>query len=298
MTDLIAKGKKGIFYWLLRILYIVSILGFLYFLIGGLDYYLTPLVGRPRHGLYKILKPGGVRSHGLGILGSVFLISLLAYSLRKRMRLLKNMGSLSNWLNIHIFFGISGPLFIILHSTLKLNGLIAVAFWSMIAVALSGILGRYLYLQIPRNIMGHELSLQEVEELNKNLTIQLHQKFQLEIREIASIESELLTIRRREISLGLLVFDLLAGDLRFLLGGRRIRRQVRRKYLLPPQDIQELFRLLKQKAQIIRRISLWNKIHQLFHYWHVFHKPFALIMYIIMIVHVGISLWLGYRWIF
>jgi hypothetical protein len=36
----------------------------------------------------------------------------------------------------------------------------------------------------------------------------------------------------------------------------------------------------------------------LFHYWHVFHKPFAFIMYIIMLIHIGIALWLGYRWIF
>jgi hypothetical protein len=207
------------------------------------------------------------------------------------------MGSLSNWLNVHIFFGICGPLFIILHSTLKLNGLVAVAFWAMLAVALSGVLGRYLYLQIPRNIMGHELSLQEVEELNKNLIMQLQQKFGLDTGEIQNIESSFINTDSGTHGTGLLLLDLLAGDLKRFSKSKRIKKQLISQYHLPAHDIAELLKLLKQQAQISRRIMLWNNIHQLFHYWHVFHKPFALIMYIIMIIHIGIALWLGYRWI-
>jgi hypothetical protein len=239
-----------------------------------------------------------LRSHGLGIVGSLMLILLLLYSLRKRWRVLQNAGALSYWLNIHIFFGVCGPMFIILHSTLKLNGLIAVAFWSMVAVALSGVLGRYLYLQIPRNIMGHELTLQEVEEVNKNLAVQLLQRFQLDERAIHSIEMELVKTGAKERNTALLLLDLIGGDLWGVFRGRRIKRQLIRRYHLPGQHITELFRLLKQKAQINRRILLWHKIHQLFHYWHVFHKPFALVMYMIMIIHIGIAIWLGYRWIF
>jgi len=283
---------------MLRILYALTLLCVLYFLVMGIDFYLTPLSQRPRHELFRSLKPGGLRSHGLGIVGSLMLISLLSYTLRKRWRLLQNLGNLSYWLNIHIFFGVCGPLFIILHSTLKLNGLIAVAFWSMVAVALSGVLGRYLYLQIPRNIKGHELSLQEIEEVNKNLAIQLQQRFQLEAREIQSIEMELVKTGKKERNTAVLLLYLIGGDLGSFFSGRRIKRQLVRRYHLPGQQISELFHLLKQKAQINRRILLWNKIHQLFHYWHVFHKPFAVIMYLIMSIHIGIALWLGYRWIF
>jgi hypothetical protein len=285
------------FSWLLRILYAFTIACFLYFLIKGFYFYLTPLSDRPHHALYKLLKPGGLYSHGLGIAGSSMLILLLLYSMRKRWGFLRRAGSLSNWLNIHIYFGVCGPLFIILHSTLKLNGLISVAFWSMIAVAISGILGRYLYLQIPRNITGTELSLQEVEELNQSLHRQLLQKFQLDDREIKSIEAKLVKGPDRERNAGLLLLDLIGGDLLNLFSGYRIRKQLIRRFKLPAGNINELFRLIKQKAQINRRLILWNKIHQLFHYWHVFHKPFAVVMYIIMIIHIGISVWLGYRWI-
>jgi hypothetical protein len=298
MTLEAGYAGKRYFKWFLIILYTSALLCFGYFLITGIGFYLTPLGERPHHELFRTLKPGGLRSHGLGITGSLMLIFLLFYSLRKRWRILQGLGRLSHWLNIHIFFGVCGPLFIILHSTMKLNGLVAVAFWAMVAVALSGILGRYLYLQIPRNIMGHELSLQEVEALNKNLTDQLQQKFELSGSEIQKIESEFIYTEAKVQSTGFLLIELMAGDSRRFLKSRKIKKLLRRRYHLPAQNIKELFHLLKQQAQIKRRIDLWNKIHQLFHYWHVFHKPFAFIMYIIMLIHIGIALWLGYRWIF
>ncbi len=298
MTPAARQSGRRYFTRALRILYVITLLSFGYFLITGISFYLIPLNERPHHELFRYLKPGGLRSHGLGITGSLMLVLLLLYSLRKRWSYMRSMGSLSNWLNVHIFFGICGPLFIILHSTLKLNGLVAVAFWAMLAVALSGVLGRYLYLQIPRNIMGHELSLQEVEELNKNLTMQLQQKFGLDTREIQSIEAEFINTKTGTHGAGLLLLDLLAGDLKRFSKSKRIKKQLISQYHLPAHDTAELLRLLKQQAQISRRIMLWNKIHQLFHYWHVFHKPFALIMYVIMIIHIGIALWLGYRWIF
>jgi hypothetical protein len=42
---------------------------------------------------------------------------------------------------------------------------VAISFWSMVAVFLSGIIGRFIYIQIPRTIEGRELSLSEVQEL-------------------------------------------------------------------------------------------------------------------------------------
>jgi hypothetical protein len=298
MTPATRQNDRRFFTWILRILYVITLLCFGYFLFTGLSFYLTPLNERPHQELFRVLKPGGLRSHGLGIIGSLMLVLSLFYSLRKRWSSMRNMGSLSNWLNVHIFFGICGPLFIILHSTLKLNGLVSVAFWAMVAVALSGVLGRYLYLQIPRNIMGHELSLQEVEELNKNLTVQLQQQFRLDAQDIRSIEAEFINTKTGTHGTGLILLDLIAGDLKRFLKSNRIKKLLTGQYHLPTPETAELLRLLKQQAQINRRIMLWNKIHQLFHYWHVFHKPFAVLMYIVMIIHIGISVWLGYRWIF
>jgi hypothetical protein len=37
-------------------------------------------------------------------------------------------------------------------------------------------------------------------------------------------------------------------------------------------------------------------VHELFHYWHVLHKPFAVVMYLFMLVHVAVAFATGYGW--
>ena len=39
-------------------------------------------------------------------------------------------------------------------------------------------------------------------------------------------------------------------------------------------------------------------MQSLFKYWHVAHRPFALIMLVIVVLHVAVTLLMGYRWIF
>jgi hypothetical protein len=54
--------------------------------------------------------------------------------------------------------------------------------------------------------------------------------------------------------------------------------------------------VVQQKALVRRRILLWDRAHELFHYWHVMHKPFALVMYLFMVVHVAVAVMTGYAW--
>ena len=164
-----ASAKDSRFRFLLGVLYLAAAVVIVSAAIRGWSYYLSPYADRPRLEDYRLLKPGGTRGHGYGAIGSLLLVLLLLYSVRKRWRRLEAWGSPAQWLQVHICFGIVGPLLIILHTTLKVQGLVAVSFWSMIAVALSGIFGRWLYLQIPRNLAGQELSRQEIGELEREL---------------------------------------------------------------------------------------------------------------------------------
>ena len=137
-------------------LYLFSAVAYGYLIRNGLSYYRTPVNERPRHQAYKTFKPGGSYGHGYGVIGSAMMLLMLLYSARKRIDFFKRFGPITHWLDIHIYLGIWGPLLIILHSSFKVHGLIAVSFYSMLAVALSGVLGRYLYLQIPRNIRARK----------------------------------------------------------------------------------------------------------------------------------------------
>jgi hypothetical protein len=54
------------------------------------------------------------------------------------------------------------------------------------------------------------------------------------------------------------------------------------------------------KVEIVwtRRIGLLRIFHKLFRYWHIAHLPFAIAMFVIMLVHVAVTLVFGYKWIF
>ena len=98
----------------------------------GYTYYYTPYADRPHHELYRQLKPAGTTGLLFGYAGSIMMILMLVYTLRKRTRWLGRKVSLQSMLLFHIYLGIMGPLLIVLHTSFKVQGLVAVSFWSMV----------------------------------------------------------------------------------------------------------------------------------------------------------------------
>ncbi len=277
--------------WVLASLYLVGLGTIAYYAYQGLDYYLTPLIERPRHDLYWEFKPGGTLGLRFGIAGAAMMTLMLAYTLRKRWYSLRHLGPVRMWLDYHIFLGICGPLFIILHSSFKAQGLVSLSFWSMVAVALSGALGRYLYRQIPRSRAGDELSLAEVESQDRELSQQLVQSFGLPPEAVIELETAAesgIDPNRSLLSL------LIASQLDAFSMRRRLRRFSRQHSEVAPHLRRRFERAVARKAQLRRRLLLWPRLRQIFHYWHVLHKPFAIIMYLFMIVHIGVAWMTGY----
>jgi hypothetical protein len=266
--------------------------------VDGLDYYRTPYMERPYHEDYRTLRPAGFQSHGFGILGSAMMLFMLLYSVRKRTRIFGEWGTLSRWLDIHIYFGVMGPLFIILHTSFKVQGLVAVSFWSMIAVATSGILGRYLYLQIPRSRSGDELNLQQIMALDESFNRDLQETLNLDEEKIYRLEEIVRSYVEKDRSTFALLMGMILRDLLRPFQLYRLKRILSRELEITEPYLHRVVQLAWRKMTLQRRIVLLNQVQQLFHYWHVFHKPFAIIMYIIMFVHVGVAVWLGYTWIF
>jgi hypothetical protein len=257
----------------------------------GFDFYRTPVLERAHHDAYWRLKAGGTVGHTLGILGSSMMLLMLLYSLRKRLPLLRRAGPLSRWLDLHIYLGVFGPLLVVLHSTFKVGGLVALSFWSMVLVAASGVVGRYLYLQIPRTRAGEELALAELERLDRELTERLRSRFGLDAAQLAGLDEAVATRPRTGLVAGLL--RIVVDDLRLRSVLRRFARGCRH---VPPAAFREFEQVVRQKATARRRILLWDRLHELFHYWHVFHKPFAVVMYLFLIVHVAVAIMTGYAW--
>jgi hypothetical protein len=292
------KQKNSTFQISLTILYIISLSIFLYFLFKGFHFYTESNSMRPRLAEYRILRPAGNYGHTFGVIGTIMMLLMLLYSVRKRTGLFSNLFHIRYWLQIHIFFGILGPLFIVLHTSFIVSGLVAVSFWSMVAVALSGVLGRYLYLQIPRTISGGEIGLKDLEESDRELSLELNQDYNMDEKSISEIARVYLgKIPENRGTLYTLI-TLIGMDLIRPLRFFRLKKQLLTQYDLPKDKADQMIQLIRRKALIHRRIMLLDKIQQLFHYWHVVHKPFAFIMYLILFVHVLVAILMGYTWLF
>jgi len=101
----------------------------------------------------------------LGIVGTTMMLITLLYSLRKRMRSMRNWGLIRNWFTIHMILGIYGPVLTLYHCNYSIgssqNEKIAVI--SMIVVVISGIIGRYIHDKIRYGLYKHEAALEQLQ---------------------------------------------------------------------------------------------------------------------------------------
>ncbi|MFZ0471029.1 MAG: hypothetical protein WAL94_00295 [Bacteroidales bacterium] len=269
---------------------------FIFLLINGLEYYRTGLEERAFSPDHDTLKPSGVMGHGLGILGSLLIIvGMASYMARKRYRFMSRMGLVKNWLEFHIFLCTLGPVLILFHTAFKFGGLVAVSFWSMVAVFLSGIAGRFIYLQIPRSIEGQELDLNEIRAMKSNLTEILKSNYSLD--EDSFLEITESVDKKTESSSRPLLGSLIGNYIDDRKSIKSVSNALRRNNL-QGKDYRKIVSLVKTDIKLSRRIERLDSMKNLFKYWHVAHLPFALVMLFIMVIHVGVTILFGYRWIF
>jgi len=67
---------------------------------------------------------------------------------------------------------------------------------------------------------------------------------------------------------------------------------------LNKSETNELIDAAKSEIDIARRIAFLRTSQKLFHWWHIFHLPFAISMFVIMVIHVIVTIIFGYKWIF
>ena len=128
------------------------------FLLVGLLVFLAWMV-REGH-LYDA---GSDLGYNLGLVGGLLMLALLLYPLRKRWVIFDDrFGKMESWFRFHMVAGISGPLLVLFHSTFRTGSInAAAAFYSMLLVAISGILGRFIYRHIHHGLYGRQLRLSE-----------------------------------------------------------------------------------------------------------------------------------------
>jgi len=280
----------------LTILGAIVFITVIFLIYNGMQYYNTSLEERVYHQDHSNLKPSGYVGHGLGIAGSFLMITgIVSYMARKRYRFLSRMGSLKYWLEFHIFLCTLGPVLILFHTAYKFGGLVAISFWSMVAVFISGIIGRFIYIQIPHTLEGRELSLDEIKDMKSDIAGVLRSSYNLDEESINVIVD---SIKKK---VELYEKNPLVRYIKKYFADRETLNNLKLVLSwnnLPKNDYQKVFGLVKNELGLNRRIDRLEYMKRIFRYWHVAHLPFALVMLIIMTIHIGVTLLFGYRWIF
>jgi hypothetical protein len=247
----------------------------------GYSFYQTPIEERFYHPAYHQLGAAGFLGQGLGIVGTLIIaFGVWGYIYAKKTLRFEKYVRLKYLLEFHIFLCTLGPILVLFHTTFKFGGLISVGFWSMVVVVLSGIVGRYIYIQIPRTLSGKALSYEEIQnELSRSL-MEIRRLLVSTGKDVSLLSADLKGVRAEDS----IVFDGLKNQIRQAeIGGK------------PKREALKILR----KMQITRfRMQRLDKMQRLFSYWHIFHKPFAIIMMVIVIVHIAVTLAMGYTWIF
>lgn len=270
----------------------------------GADYYWLPVTERPYSNKHFLLKPGGVIGLKLGILGTALFFVIFLYALRKVIPWLGRMGTARHWMDFHVIAGVSAPVVIAYHASFRFSGIAGIAFWIMLAVALSGIVGRYLYSQIPRSINAAELSMSEIQAVENQLTARLASQDLYSEEEIARVLSMPTPEHLRKIGALLALGEMIVLNLKLPFQVAALRRRaadfsgnVRSLWgLLASTNpaVEHVVCLVKEKASLSRRIIFLNHTQRVFHLWHVIHRPFSYTFAVLAIIHIAVVMGLGF----
>lgn len=127
-------------------------------LLLGDDYFVLDRAARHHAPEHETLGPGGSLGHMLGIVGSAMMVANLLYLVRRRWARIGGIGSLQSWLAFHVALGVGGVALVFAHAALLFDNPIArVSLVAALIVLVTGVVGRWIYAQVPHRPDGGEM---------------------------------------------------------------------------------------------------------------------------------------------
>src|SRR5271166_3279254 len=288
----------------LYMLYAVAIMINLAIFFYGFDYYKLSAIDRPFSSKHHLLRPSGPIGLYLGFAGVALFVGISLYPIRKHWKWLSTIGSTRHWLDIHVLMGLTAPFIIAFHSTLKFKGIAGMAFWIMFAVSASGVVGRYLYAQIPRKVTTAELSMKEVQELQETLAQQLAAQNLLPQSDVRALLRLPDAERVQRLPIVIAIVYMMILDVVRVFGVVRLRRHALSfgqslqtlGGFLPTRhrELEKVISAAAEEAALSKRILFLSRSQKVFHLWHVVHKPFSYAFAVLALLHIGLQFVLGY----
>jgi len=283
---------------LVMLLSVIAIAAMIALMLYGSDYYRLSWADRAFSPKHHLLRPSGILGINLGLAGVLMLCGIFLYPLRKRWGWLLKQGNSRHWLDHHVVLGVAAPVCIAFHASFKFRGLAGMAFWVMVTVSLSGLIGRYLYAQIPRHVASAESSLLEFQGMLERQTIVPQSDLRRVLLRLPSPSkvshwsafTALIYMMACDLARPFRVVRLRVKVLGIKsticsLGGFTSSKNVR---------FEEVIRLACKEATISRRIIFLSHVQCVFKLWHVVHRPFSYAFAVLALVHIGVAMLLGF----
>ncbi len=246
------------------------------------------------------LNAGTGLGYALGIVSAGCMLVLLLYPLRKKFRFLKFIGPLSKWFRNHMVLGVSAPIAALYHCNFQLGSLNSrIALFSALAVAGSGLVGRFIYSKIHRGLYGRKTTLRELLAGVKvtspgvgrlgNFVPELTQRMTRFDKEVMVPPKSILDCMR----LPLVLF------IRTRLHYFQLMRFTRASLAYEARDSAEVAKHQKQLERAVRRhvrnhlyhvrrVAEFTAYDRLFSLWHKLHFPFFVVLLVTVVVHVAV----------
>ncbi len=245
-----------------------------------------------------LFTPGDDTGYWLGVSGAVMMLMLFTYPLRKHFRFARFLGTIKGVFLVHMVLGIGGPLLILLHSNFRTQSInAAVAFYSMIIVAVSGVVGKFLFFRVNRGLHGVKSDLSSLQrkagmamdDARSRLAFapQIDERLKaFSQRELDAIDTPLDAFRRvfvLPIS-QFLTYRKSVAELEKLLP------RMAKNQSWSREDLQRRRRkakkLVHKYLEAVVRVSQFTAYTRLFSYWHVAHIPFVYLLIVTTLVHI------------
>ena len=245
-----------------------------------------------------LFKAGDDVGYWLGVAGATMMLLLLGYPLRKHFRFAHGWGRLKVWLVLHMLLGVGGPVLILVHSGFQFGSLNAgVALWSMIVVALSGVVGRFIYTRVNRGLHGESVGLRE---LKLRAGIEQGDAYS-RLAFAPEVEALLLAFEKKEaaqrpgwrthfrrvIALPWMQWRLYRRCVRLLqapLHEIEARRGWTRRQRAEHERLAR--KLVRQYLNAVVRVAQFGSYEWMLSAWHVAHIPFVFLLVVSVVIHV------------
>jgi len=270
----------------------------------GFRYYTLPLEDRPYSDLHSLLRPSGLIGINLGIFGTFLFFIIFLYAFRKIIPWLGRWGSARHWMDFHVICGVTAPFIIAYHASFKFQGIAGFAFWIMLAVALSGVVGRYLYAQIPKSLHAADASMQGTKDEEQELSEALVSQSIYSAKQLSRIFNVPTAEHLQKVGALGAFGEMVVLDIQRPFQVAALRRSASstgRKILslgglFPSGDseVERVITLVREKASLSKKVIFLGTTQKFFHLWHVIHRPFSYAFALLAVMHIAVVMGLGF----